>query len=104
MNQISITELYESYKKNTGIIVDIREEGEYLKEHIPKSVNIQVRELYQYLLKFKKEIPVYIICEKGGRSIGAALSLKMKGVEATCVSPGGITQWKENKFPLKTVF
>lgn len=66
MNQITIDELL---KKNSGIIIDIRNQSDYLKSHIPGAISIPEVELFFHPEKYLTYNELYYIyCSSGVRS------------------------------------
>ncbi|ODS24645.1 hypothetical protein AB835_02650 [Candidatus Endobugula sertula] len=100
MKTINIDKLHTLFLDNPESIIDIREKEAFSKEHIPGSKNIPYRLLKTRLNEIPKEENIYVICEKGGLSIGATTLLSLNGVSACCVSPGGVIHWKEKGFPI----
>lgn len=88
---------------NDGIVVlDVREENEFAKEHIENSINTplgkldeQVKNLQQY-----QNSPVIVVCQTGSRSAPACRKLNKLGFTKLHSLAGGIRSWEENKLPL----
>ncbi len=97
---ISLEALFQKFSRKEGLIIDIRENGEYENAHIPGSINIPI----STILKAYKSIPrgedVYVVCKEGVKSLGMAQLLKLKRIKAHAVSPGGIDQWNELGLPI----
>ncbi len=78
-------------------LVDVRTPEECEKGMINKAMNIDVtsEDFEGKALKLlKKDIPVYLYCRSGGRSIIAAEMLTEKGFEVYNLE-GGYLNWKE---------
>lgn len=64
---------------NNSIIIDIRDEYEYKKQHIKTSINIPYEVFHLYKRRFRKEIPLYIICNYGNKSKILVNELRQEG-------------------------
>ena len=97
---MSLDLLFQKFTNQEGLIVDIREQAEYNKAHIPGSINLPSSSI----LKGYKSLPsgkdVFVVCKEGVKSIGMAQLLKLKRINARAVSPGGIEQWQELGLPI----
>ncbi len=80
------------YRKEC-LILDVREEDEYLQGHIPGAVNIPLSALHSRLQELKKDQKILAICLSGGRAGVAAKMLKDKGYRVRIMS-GGMRSWK----------
>lgn len=66
MNQITLEELF---KRKSGVIIDIRSESLYLKDHIPEAISIPEKELFFHPEKYLSYNEIYYIyCSSGVRS------------------------------------
>ncbi|MDT2726116.1 rhodanese-like domain-containing protein [Lactococcus formosensis] len=90
MRSIQMKQLKE--KLGQVVLIDVREEDEYLKGHIPTAINIPLSVLDQRYSEIKGES--YIICQSGLRSMQACQLLQSQGIEVTNVT-GGTLAWGE---------
>lgn len=74
------------------VLIDVREEDEYLEGHVPTAINIPLSVLEQRYLEIEDES--YIICQSGMRSMQACQLLQSQGIEVTNVT-GGTLAWGE---------
>jgi phage shock protein E len=81
-------------KNNSGTILDVRTQGEFMGGSVAGSVNIPVQELMDRLeeVKTMKE-PLILCCASGQRSGMAQQMLSSEGIE--CYNGGG---WMEVNF------
>ena len=81
-------------KNNSGTILDVRTQGEFMGGNVAGSVNIPVQELMDRLeeVKTMKE-PLILCCASGQRSGMAQQMLSSEGIE--CYNGGG---WMEVNF------
>lgn len=67
---------------NNSIIIDIRDEYEFNKQHIRTSINIPYNMFYIYKKRFNKTTPIYIICNYGNASKELVENLRKEGYNA----------------------
>ena len=77
-------------------LVDVRTQDEYAVSHLKDAQNICItdNDFKQKVVKLDKDKPVYVYCEKGGRSAQAAKILKKLGFTQIFDLQGGITNWE----------
>ncbi|MGN0817527.1 MAG: ATP-binding protein [Candidatus Coproplasma sp.] len=73
-----------------GLIVDIREQTEFLYGHIPDAVNSPLSTVYD--AEYPADKPLYICCKSGEISYEVAENLRAKGFEAYNLK-GGYAAW-----------
>ena len=84
-------------------VVDVREEWEYQGGHIPKAVNIPLRELPRALSQLPKDRPILLVCNSGNRSGMAAEYLVAQGFSPDKVVnlEGGTYAWVAQGLPVE---
>jgi rhodanese-related sulfurtransferase len=84
-------------------LVDVREESEWAKDHLPKAVflgkGIIERDIEQRVPGTGEEIVLY--CGGGFRSALAADNLQKMGYTNVYSMDGGIRDWRERNYPLE---
>lgn len=75
-------------------ILDVREEAEFMFQHIPGALSIPLGELENRLSELNKETEIYVICRTGKRSDYAAQTLTKHGFTNVLNVIPGICQWK----------
>lgn len=83
------------------ILVDVREQEEYLRGHIPGAVNVPYEELQDRIQEMREltrfgttsEVPVIFYCERGNTSLLAARDLYKAGFSVINVH-GGLVNYK----------
>ena len=83
------------------VVVDVREQDEYARAHVPGVRLIPLSELQQRWEEIPTEGRVFVICQSGGRSLTAATALRQAGVDAVSVA-GGTKHWQEEGRPIET--
>lgn len=82
-------------------LVDVREESEWAKGHIPKAIHIGRGMLEPKIEKVieDREAEIVLYCGTGARSALAAQSLARMGYSNVLSMAGGINGWKEAGLP-----
>jgi rhodanese-related sulfurtransferase len=84
------------------LLVDVREESEYAKDHLPGSIHLGKgvieRDIEARVPELDKEMVLY--CGGGFRSALAADNLQKMGYTNVISMDGGIRGWREKGFPL----
>ena len=84
------------------ILVDVREESEYAKDHLPGAVHrgkgVIERDIETRVPDLNAEIILY--CGGGFRSALAADNLQKMGYKNVISMDGGIRGWREQGYPL----
>ena len=91
-------------RRETFLLVDVREESEFAKDHLPKAVHlgkgIIERDIEARVPDTAAEIVLY--CGGGFRSALAAENLQRMGYTNVWSMDGGIRDWRDKKYPLTT--
>jgi len=82
------------YSGETGVILDVRNVGEYEKGHAKGSVNIPVDELRIRLGELRKDKEIFVHCAVGFRAHLAVRILKENGFTSVWNITGGYTSMK----------
>jgi rhodanese-related sulfurtransferase len=86
------------------LLVDVREESEYAKDHLPGAVHLGKgvieRDIEQRVPDTGAEIVLY--CGGGFRSALAADNLQQMGYTNVLSMDGGIREWRDKGYPLTT--
>ena len=84
------------------ILVDVREESEYAKDHLPGAVHmgkgVIERDIEMRVPDLNAEMILY--CGGGFRSALAADNLQKMGYANVISMDGGIREWREKGYPL----
>jgi rhodanese-related sulfurtransferase len=91
-------------RREKFVLVDVREESEYAKDHLPGAVHlgkgIIERDIEARVSETGAEIVLY--CGGGFRSALAAENLQKMGYTNVWSMDGGIRDWRDKKYPLTT--
>ena len=84
------------------VLVDVREDGEFAKDHLPTAVHmgrgVIERDIEQKVPDLNTELVLY--CGGGFRSALAADNLQKMGYTNVISMDGGIREWREKGYPL----
>ena len=84
------------------LLVDVREESEYAKDHLPGAVHLGKGIIERDIEERVPELstPLILYCGGGYRSALAADNLQKMGYTDVLSMDGGIRGWREKHFPL----
>ena len=88
--------------RENAVMVDVREDNEYVGGHIINSVHIPIgyfRDRLKELDKYKSD-PIIVGCKTGQRSSQACVILKKAGFEKVYNLSGGVSAWQADNLPL----
>lgn len=86
------------------LLVDVREESEYAKDHLPGAVHMGKGVIERDIEERVPQLaaPIVLYCGGGYRSALAADNLQKMGYTNVVSMDGGIRGWREKHFPLTT--
>lgn len=89
--------------REDAAIIDVREMSEYVEGHLPQARNIPLGQLEHRLgdLEKRKDAPVILVCQSGGRSTEACKKLSDLGFSRVYTLEGGVAAWRSASMPLK---
>lgn len=84
------------------LLVDVREESEYAKDHLPKAIHLGKGIIERDIEERVPDLatPLVLYCGGGYRSALAADNLQKMGYTNVLSMDGGIRGWREKNFPL----
>jgi len=89
-------------RRDKFLLVDVREESEYAKDHLPGAVHLGKgvieRDIEARVPDLNEEMILY--CGGGFRSALAADNLQKMGYRNVISMDGGIRGWREKSYPL----
>jgi rhodanese-related sulfurtransferase len=77
-------------------ILDVRDAGQFAKEHIPGAVNIEWRKVFAERASLPKDKLILVYCNTGSFSAQSAMALRMAGFENVRILHGGFGAWKSS--------
>jgi rhodanese-related sulfurtransferase len=98
-DSISAEAAYEQ-QRNGVLMVDVRDEQEFMAGHPRGARHIPVRELPHRLSELSADQPVLLISDQNARAHAAAELLTASGLVASTVE-GGIREWRAKGHPIE---
>jgi thiosulfate sulfurtransferase len=92
-HSINIRDIISEAMATGGVVVDVRERGDFAKSHIPMAVNVPMSAIQNGTFSLPKNRTLILYCETGGRSAMAAKLLSEKGY-VVVNTIGGIREYK----------
>ncbi|HLX70314.1 MAG TPA: rhodanese-like domain-containing protein [Verrucomicrobiae bacterium] len=88
--------------KDKFILVDVREESEFAKDHLPTAIHLGKGIIERDIEDRVPDLnaPLVLYCGGGFRSALAADNLQKMGYTNVLSMDGGIREWREKNFPL----
>ncbi len=91
--QIEVAELDLRLAAGTIRLLDVREDSEFRRGHVPGAVHVPLKKLPERVAKLKQDKPYAVICASGSRSQSATNLLLDRGFEGTVSVRGGTGAW-----------
>ncbi len=87
------------------LIVDVRSQAEFDKDHVPGALHIPFYSIHSGLgtIGISKKDPLVLYCEHGPRSGIASLTLFLSGYEQVYSLDGHMRAWRSNEFPIEVI-
>jgi rhodanese-related sulfurtransferase len=97
--------LKEMQEGNAPLIVDVRSQREYDRDHIPGALHVPFTSISSGLtsMSTRPEERIVIYCEHGPRTGIAYWSLYLSGYRNVYSLEGHMKGWRENQFPIETI-
>ncbi|MGD8998895.1 MAG: rhodanese-like domain-containing protein [Granulosicoccaceae bacterium] len=100
--QVGPAEAIKMINHEKAVVVDVREDKEFVEGHIINSIHIPLGNVQQRVneLKAHREKPIIVSCRSGTRSNAACSMLRKNGFENVFNLKGGIMAWQNASLPL----
>ena len=97
--------LKEMQGDNPPLVVDVRSQGEYDRDHVPGAVHIPFSSIGSGLrqIGYSKHDSVVLYCEHGPRAGFAGVSLFLSGYDKVYSLEGHMKAWRKNEFPIEII-
>lgn len=104
IESISVTDLFQKYRqyRDTTAIIDVREVEEFADIATSMAENFPLSDLDIEAIKAKHklDVPLYLMCRSGKRSMTAAEMLQEAGYQQVYNVDGGILAWNAAGLPV----
>lgn len=97
---IDVAELEARLAEGSIRVLDVREDDEWRRGHLPGAVHVPARRLPDRVAKLKRDKPYAVICASGSRSRGAVSYLLDEGFEGAVSVRGGTNAWARSGRPI----
>lgn len=89
--------------QHDAVVIDVREQHEWSRGHLPMARHIPVGQLNKYLKDLEKHQEHHVICQcaSGMRSARAASQLRKAGFQKVYSLKGGIQAWRGAGLPVE---
>lgn len=88
--------------REDAVVIDIRDQNEYARGHIPNARHIPVAEFERRKAELEKirTRPLIVYCSTGARSGAAIAALRKAGFEKLFNLRGGLLEWEKAGHPI----
>ena len=103
VKEVETLEATQLINHRDAVILDVREDKEFVSGHLPNAKHIPLGQLVARLKdveKFKKK-PIVVNCRSGARSATACGILRKNGFEEVYNLKGGINAWQQANMPVE---
>ena len=103
IKEISSEELKKAIDKEKVVLIDVRSENDFNKNHIPDSINLPKQLLEINLCKIvdNPQVKIIVICSKGVMSILCTKSIQDMGCSNVYSLKGGFNAWSNSGYPIE---
>jgi rhodanese-related sulfurtransferase len=99
--EITVEELEELRRERAVRVLDVREDSEFKRGHVPGSLHIPLRQLPARAGELQRNVRYAVICQSGSRSRSATDFLVAQGFEGAVSVRGGTGAWTRGGRPLE---
>jgi rhodanese-related sulfurtransferase len=100
IREVSVNEAFEMLDGD-AVLLDVREESEWVAGHAPMASLIPLSELPDHLDELPRDRVIVCSCRSGGRSLRAATFLQENGFDAVNMT-GGMLSWFAEDLPFES--
>ncbi len=98
--EITVEELDDLRRDRAVRVLDVREDGEFRRGHLPDAIHVPLKQLPARAGKLPRNVRYAVICQSGSRSRSATDFLVAQGFEGAVSVRGGIGAWARGGRPL----
>ena len=97
----TVEQLDELLDNDAAHILDVREDWEYQRGHVPGARHIPLGQLAHRIDELPRDRRVVVICQSGNRSLGATDLLIERGFADAASVAGGTSAWARDGRPVE---
>jgi len=103
VEEITAERAVQLINQHDAVVIDVREQHEWSRGHLPMARHIPVGQLNKYLKDLEKHQEHHVICQcaSGMRSARAASQLRKAGFQKVYSLKGGIQAWRGAGLPVE---
>jgi len=98
--RIGPQEASEMIRSGQAAVVDVREDWEYQRDHIPEALHVPLARIISQPAQAITRDDVIFVCEVGQRSAVAAEMASALGKQHVYNLEGGMTAWRREQLPV----
>ena len=91
--EVSIEELDALRREGSVLVLDVREDWEFVRGHVPSATHVPLGQLDGRVAELPSDRRILVICASGHRSRSAAVFLLGRGFDGTASVRGGTDAW-----------
>jgi len=102
VRSLSPMESLQIMQSDDAVIIDVSEEGDYKKSHLPEAISSPLSRLDDNIEKLGKrhgKKPVVVYCRMGNQSAKATAKMRQNGFENVSELKGGLNAWVRENLP-----
>jgi rhodanese-related sulfurtransferase len=99
--EIGVDELEGLLDQGSARVLDVREDWEFRRGHLPGALHIPVKQLAGRIDELTRDARYAVICQSGSRSLAATDLLIVKGFDGATSVRGGTSAWARSGRPLE---
>ncbi len=102
IKRVNVWDAVRLINHDSAVVVDVSEQPEFKRGHIPESINIPLGALAARAkeLEKHKSKPIVLSCRTGSRSSRGAVTLRKHGFENVSALSGGMAAWERENLPI----
>jgi len=99
---VSPRQLSDLVNRSNGLVLDVRDKGEFRTGHIVDALNIPHTDITKRMAEIEshRDKPVIVVCKLGQNAGAVARTLKQAGFMQVYKLGGGLTEWQSEQLPL----
>lgn len=97
--EVTVRQAQEMLEGGDAILIDVREQYEYIEIHAKDAKLIPLSTFGQHLKEIPQDKDVLLICRSGARSAQAAMFANQAGLKRLHNVQGGTLSWLQAKLP-----